>query len=56
MNIFIKVKELEDKFEEFMRSEAQTFYKKRLNNKLSIIIFLWFLDKLIMLFMFYLVK
>jgi|7_EtaG_2_1085326.scaffolds.fasta_scaffold09130_8 hypothetical protein len=39
-----------------MRSELQTYYKKRLNNKLSIIIFLWFLDKFIMLVMFYLIK
>jgi hypothetical protein len=39
-----------------MRSEMQTYYKKRLNNKLSIIIFLWFLDKFIMLIMFYLIK
>ena len=36
-----------------MRSASDTKYRKVLSNKLSIIIFLWFLDKIVMLIMLY---
>ena len=39
-----------------MRSANETKYRKVLSNKLSIIIFLWFLEKLIMLIMLYALK
>ena len=39
-----------------MRNASETKYRKVLSNKLSIIIFLWFLDKLIMLIMLYALK
>ena len=39
-----------------MRSASDTKYRKVLSNKLSIIIFLWFLDKMIMLIMLYAFK
>ena len=39
-----------------MRSASETKYRKVLSNKLSIIIFLWFLAKMIMLIMLYTLK
>ena len=39
-----------------MRSASDTKYREALNNKLSILIALWMLDKLIMLIMLHVVK
>ena len=39
-----------------MRTASDTKYRNILSNKLSIIIFLWFLDKMIMLIMLYALK
>jgi len=39
-----------------MRSASETKYRKTLSNKLSILIALWVLDKIIMMLMFYIMK
>ena len=39
-----------------VHSETETYHKKDLNKKLSLLIALWILDKIIMLVMFLLLK
>ena len=39
-----------------MRSANETKYRKALSNKLSLLIMLWILDKIIMLIMLYVMK
>ena len=39
-----------------MRSASETGYRKTIANKLSILIFLWILDKIVMLIMFFMFR
>ena len=40
----------------YMRSAAETKYRKLLNDKLTLLIILWILDKLTMIIMFWIFK